>query len=213
MKIAVIGAGGVGGYYGGGLARAGHEGAMLARGGVRVEAWLLSEQADAEGRAALEGAGGRVVTEPTRRPEVVIDGIVGIGGRGGLRENAANALKLLHGVPVVAVDTPSGVDVDTGEVGGDHVEAVLTVTFGTHKVCHLVDPAAQACGAVHLVDIGLELPEPELEALQPEDVAALLPRPTADAQKYSRGVPLDDLRQTATRPRWGRSRQRRPRLA
>ncbi len=54
------------------------------------------------------------------------------------------------------------------------------MTFGTHKVCHLVDPAAQACGAVHLVDIGLELPEPELEALQPEDVAALLPRPTAD---------------------------------
>ena len=163
-------------------------GAMLARRGVRVEAWLLSDQAHAEGRAALERAGGRVVTEPTRRPEVVVDGIVGIGGRGGLRENAANALKLLHGVPVVAVDTPSGVDVDTGEVEGDHVEAALTVTFGTHKVCHLVDPAAQACGAVHLVDIGLELPEPELEALQPDDVAALLPRPTTDAQKYTRGV-------------------------
>ena len=134
-------------------------GAMLARRGVQVEAWLLSDQAHAEGRAALERAGGRVVTAPTRRPEVVVDGIVGIGGRGGLREDAANALKLLHGVPVVAVDTPSGVDVDTGEVEGDHVEAALTVTFGTHKVCHLVDPAARACGAVHLVDIGLELPE------------------------------------------------------
>ena len=163
-------------------------GAMLARRGVQVEAWLLSDNAHAEGRAALERAGGRVVTEPTRRPEVVVDGIVGIGGRGGLRENAANALKLLHGVPVVAVDTPSGVEVDTGEVDGGHVEAALTVTFGTHKVCHLVDPAAQASGAVYLVDIGLELPEPELEALQPEDVAALLPRPTADAQKYTRGV-------------------------
>jgi hydroxyethylthiazole kinase-like uncharacterized protein yjeF len=163
-------------------------GAMLARRGVQVEAWLLSDKAHAEGRTALEGAGGRVVTEPTRRPEVVVDGIVGIGGQGGLRENAANALKLLHGVPVVAVDTPSGVQVDTGEVDGDHVEAALTVTFGTHKVCHLVDPAAQACGAVHLVDIGLELPEPELEALQPEDVAALLPRPATHAQKYARGV-------------------------
>ena len=163
-------------------------GAMLARRGVQVEAWLLSDKAHAEGRAALERAGGRVVTEPTRRPEVVVDGIVGIGGRGGLRDDAANALKLLHGVPVVAVDTPSGVDVDTGEVDGDHVDAALTVTFGTHKICHLVDPAAQACGAVHLVDIGLDLPEPELEALQPDDVAALLPRPTSDAQKYTRGV-------------------------
>src|SRR4029079_10531001 len=71
---------------------------------------------------------------------------------------------------------------------GGHVEAALTVTFGTHKICHLVDPAAQASGAVYLVDIGLRLPEPELQALQPEDVAALLPRPTADAQKYTRGV-------------------------
>jgi hydroxyethylthiazole kinase-like uncharacterized protein yjeF len=163
-------------------------GAMLARRGVRVEAWLLSDKTHQQGRAALERAGGRVVTEPTRRPEVVIDGVVGIGGHGGLRDNAASALKLLHGVPVVAVDTPSGVGVDTGEVDGDHVEAALTVTFGTHKVCHLVDPAAQACGAVHLVDLGLDLPEPELEALQPEDVAALLPRPAANTQKYARGV-------------------------
>jgi hydroxyethylthiazole kinase-like uncharacterized protein yjeF len=41
---------------------------------------------------------------------------------------------------------------------------------------------------VHLVDIGLELPEPAVEALQPEDVAALLPRPAPDSQKYVRGV-------------------------
>jgi hydroxyethylthiazole kinase-like uncharacterized protein yjeF len=165
-------------------------GAMLARRGVQVEAWLLGDKAHEAGLRALREAGGRVVTEPGRRPELVVDGIVGIGGRGGLREDAASAIKLLHGVPVVAVDTPSGVDVDTGEVDASevHVEAALTVTFGTHKVCHLVDPAAHACGAVHLVDIGLDLPEPALEALQPEDVAALLPTPTSDAQKYARGV-------------------------
>jgi hydroxyethylthiazole kinase-like uncharacterized protein yjeF len=165
-----------------------YAGAMLARRGVQVEAWLLSDKAHDAGTRALKQAGGRVVTEPTRRPEVVVDGIVGIGGRVGLKESASDALKLLYGVPVVAVDTPSGVDVDTGEVDGDHVEAALTVTFGTHKVCHLVDPAAHACGAVHLVDIGLELPEPDVEALQPEDVAALLPRPAPSTQKYERGV-------------------------
>ncbi len=163
-------------------------GAMLARRGVQVEAWPLSDTVHEAGRAALERAGGRIVAEPGRRPEVVVDGIVGIGGRGGLRENAARALRLLHGVPVVAVDTPSGVEVDTGEVAGDHVEAALTVTFGTLKVCHLVDPGARACGAVHLVDLGLGLPAAAVEALQPEDVAALLPRPGLEAQKYSRGV-------------------------
>ena len=119
---------------------------------------------------------------------MVVDGIVGIGGRPGLREEAEEALGRFPGVPVVAVDVPSGVDVDTGRLDGAHVRADLTVTFGTHKIAHLVDPAAQACGVVHLVDIGLHLPEAPVEALQPVDVAAMLPVPSAFAHKYTRGV-------------------------
>jgi hydroxyethylthiazole kinase-like uncharacterized protein yjeF len=130
------------------------------------------------------------------RPDVVVDGIVGIGGKPGLREEAARALALASAgasaedVPVVAVDTPSGVDVDTGETPEPHVRATLTVTFGTHKPCHLVDPAAQACGAVHLVDIGLDpdLPAAPVESLRPVDVAALLRPPGPDDHKYTRGV-------------------------
>ena len=121
-------------------------------------------------------------------PTCVVDGIVGIGGRPGLRDEAEEALGRFPGVPVVAVDVPSGVDVDTGRLDGGHVRADLTVTFGTHKIAHLVDPAAQACGVVHLVDIGLELPEAPVEALQPVDVAAMLPVPSAFAHKYTRGV-------------------------
>jgi len=90
----------------------------------------------------------------------------------------------------VAVDTPSGVGVDTGETPEEHVRADVTVTFGTHKAAHLLDPAAQAAGTVHLVDIGLDddLPDAGIEALTAPDVAALLPRPTPDAHKYTRGV-------------------------
>ncbi len=164
-------------------------GAALARRGAQVEAWMLSERAHDGGLRALRGAGGRTITAPPRhRPDVVVDGIVGIGGRAGLKPAAEQALRAVDGVPVVAVDVPSGVDVDTGELDGGHVAAALTVTFGTHKVCHLVEPAAAAAGAVHLVDLGLRLPEPVVEALQPGDVAALVPRPDEDAQKYSRGV-------------------------
>jgi hydroxyethylthiazole kinase-like uncharacterized protein yjeF len=170
-------------------------GALLARRGVQVEAWLLSDRAHEGGTAALRAAGGRVVRPTTAhtharggRPDVVVDGIVGIGGRPGLKEEAQRALEAVAGVPVVAVDVPSGVDVDTGELDGPHVEAALTVTFGTHKVAHLVEPAASACGAVHLVDLGLDLPDAPVEALQPADVARLLPRPAPDAQKYGRGV-------------------------
>jgi hydroxyethylthiazole kinase-like uncharacterized protein yjeF len=165
-----------------------YAGAVLARRGVAVEAWLLSDHAHEAGLAELRRAGGRQVDRVDRRPDVVVDGIVGIGGRPGLREPAQRALDAVAGVPVVAVDTPSGVDVDTGELDGPHVTATLTVTFGTHKVALLIDPAAAAAGAVHLVEIGLDLPPAAVEALQPADVADLLPRPSSDAHKYTRGV-------------------------
>jgi hydroxyethylthiazole kinase-like uncharacterized protein yjeF len=164
-------------------------GATLARRGVSVEAVLVSSKVHVDGLAALRAAGGRTVSvADARQPDVVVDGIVGIGGRPGLREGAEEALARFPGVPVVAVDVPSGVDVDTGHLDGAHVRADLTVTFGTHKIAHLVDPAAQACGVVHLVDIGLQLPEAPVEALQPVDVAAMLPVPSAFAHKYTRGV-------------------------
>ncbi len=165
-------------------------GAMLARRGAAVDAQLLSpEQAHEAGLRAFRAAGGRVVDGPGRvRPDVVVDGIVGIGGKGGLRPDAAAAVAALEGVPFVAVDVPSGVDVDTGRVDGPHVDATVTVTFGTHKVAHLVDPAARASGAVHLVDIGLDLPSADVTALQAEDVARLLPVPEPTAHKYTRGV-------------------------
>jgi hydroxyethylthiazole kinase-like uncharacterized protein yjeF len=167
-----------------------HAGAVLARRGAQVTAHLLSPaHTHAEGLAALLAAGGRVVEgPPARRPDVVVDGIVGIGGRGGLRPEAADAVAALGDVPFVAVDVPSGVGVDTGTLDGPHVEAAVTVTFGTHKVAHLVDPAARACGTVHLVDIGLDLPDADVTALQAADVARLVPVPAPTAHKYTRGV-------------------------
>jgi hydroxyethylthiazole kinase-like uncharacterized protein yjeF len=168
-----------------------YAGVLLARRGVAVEAVLVSPaKTHAAGLAAFRAAGGRLVgsVPEAAPPDVVVDGIVGIGGRPGLRDAAAAAVSAVDGVPVVAVDVPSGVDVDTGQVDGSHVAAAVTVTFGTHKVAHLVDPAAMACGVVHLVDIGLDLPEPAVSALQEQDVRALLPRPAPDAHKYTRGV-------------------------
>jgi hydroxyethylthiazole kinase-like uncharacterized protein yjeF len=165
-----------------------YAGAVLARRGVAVEARLLGSTVHEGGLAALRRAGGRTVDGVDRRPDLVVDGIVGIGGRPGLRPDGERALASLESVPVVAVDTPSGVDVDTGELDGPHVTAAVTVTFGTHKVAHLVDPAAEAAGVVHLVDIGLDLPPAAVESLQAVDVAALVPRPASDAHKYTRGV-------------------------
>jgi hydroxyethylthiazole kinase-like uncharacterized protein yjeF len=175
-----------------------HAGARLARRGASVSAVLLSPQrAHAGGLAALRAAGGRVVDEADARDgiaraDLVLDGIVGIGGSPGLRPSAAALAQAAHAAPaqVVAVDLPSGVAVDSGQVGASHVVADVTVTFGTHKICHLVDPAAAACGRVHLVDIGLTelLPAPAVQALEAPDVVELLREPSRDADKYRRGV-------------------------
>ena len=167
-----------------------YAGALLARRGCRVSCVVpVRRTRTRRDSRRFERAGGRTITEaPRQAPDLVVDGIVGIGGRPGLRPEAQAALKALDGVPVVAVDVPSGVDVDTGELDGPAVRAALTVTFGTHKVALLADPAAEHAGTVHLVDIGLDLPPADVESLQPDDVAALLPRPDPQAQKYTRGV-------------------------
>ncbi|MFF0340251.1 NAD(P)H-hydrate dehydratase [Kribbella sp. NPDC004875] len=168
-----------------------YAGANLARRGAQVTAVLLSSKAHESGLEALRVAGGRVgSSDEIRTADVVVDGIVGIGGRPGLRADALAAVQLAEqsGVPIVAVDTPSGVDVDSGGTPEPHVRAAFTVTFGTHKICHFIDPAASACGPVHLVDIGLEVPPAPVQALQARDVRALYPVPHADSDKYSRGV-------------------------
>ncbi|MDG9716921.1 NAD(P)H-hydrate dehydratase [Streptomyces sp. DH24] len=174
-----------------------YAGARLVRRGAGVTAVLLTpDRTHAGGLAALRRAGGSVTGsaaagEPIARADLVVDGIVGIGGKGGLRPDAVPlaAAAERSRAAVVAVDLPSGVDADTGEVRGAALRADLTVTFGTHKPGLLVDPARDHAGSVRLVDIGLELPaEPDLEALQHADVARLLPVPGAESDKYRRGV-------------------------
>ncbi|MFE3253088.1 NAD(P)H-hydrate dehydratase [Streptomyces sp. NPDC059209] len=174
-----------------------YAGARLARRGAGVSAVLLAAgRAHEGGLAALLGAGGRVVEDPfdvLAAADLVLDGVTGIGGRGGLRPDAVPVARAARGsdAVVVAVDLPSGVEADSGEVVGEALRADVTVTFGTYKPAHLIDPAREYAGAVGLVDIGLGavLPSvPELEALQHADVARMLPVPTGESDKYRRGV-------------------------
>jgi ADP-dependent NAD(P)H-hydrate dehydratase / NAD(P)H-hydrate epimerase len=176
-----------------------YAGVRLARRGAAVLAVQAGSRLHEAGAAALRAAGGRVaaVSDPAvpaamGAADLIMDGLLGIGGHGGLREPQASLAGLAAGSPavVVAVDLPSGVDADTGAVAGAAIQADVTVTFGTVKPGLLVDPGASHAGVVELIDIGLGpyLAPPDLAALQTPDVAALLPRPPADSDKYRRGV-------------------------
>lgn len=160
-------------------------GALLRRRGVAVRAVLLDpDRAHPAGLAALRAAGGRVTTD-VGRPDLVLDGIVGISGRGPLRPPAA-ALVGSVTAPIIAVDLPSGVEPDTGVASGPAVTAAVTVAFGALKPVHLL--AGAHCGRVELVDIGLDLPASSISAMTSEQVGSRWPLPAAGDDKYSQGV-------------------------
>lgn len=175
-------------------------GARLAGRGARVTAVLLdAERAHPAGLSALRRSGGRVLAagDPAARPligraDLVLDGMLGIGGRGGLRPDAAGlARAAADGAGItVAVDVPSGIDASTGEVAGVAFPALHTVTFGAVKRGLVVGEGRGHAGQVHLVDIGLgpHLPAPTVRQLTDADVAARLEPPSAGDDKYSQGV-------------------------
>ncbi len=174
-----------------------YAGARLASRGAVVLAVTAGSRVHEEGAAALRDAGGRLAS-PDDAPaalgaaDMILDGLLGIGGHGGLREPQATLAGLAARSPavVVAVDLPSGVDADTGVVEGAAVQADVTVTFGTLKPGLLIDPGARYAGVVELIDIGLGpyLDAPDASAMQAADVGALLPRPSPESDKYRRGV-------------------------
>lgn len=170
-------------------------GVRLARRGVQVSCWRAGTSVHAVGWAALQAAGGREVSaaEALARLDawdLVVDGVAGIGSRPGLDEPVAAFAQACRasGTPVVAVDLPSGLAPEPPFVDAPHFTADLTVTFGGYKLCQLLQPAAQECGVVELVDIGLELGTPEVRCWDADDVVAAWPMPAANADKYARGV-------------------------
>jgi ADP-dependent NAD(P)H-hydrate dehydratase / NAD(P)H-hydrate epimerase len=169
----------------------------LRRRGVAVTAVLLSpDRAHPAGLAALRTVRGRVLIDLEHgvaaidHAHLVLDAIVGTGAHGGLRPEAATLADAAAaaGVPVLAVDTPSGVDPLTGVPADDSVQAAATVTFGARKPVHVL--AEPRCGPVTLIDIGLgpELPPAPITVLEAADVGARWPVPGPDDDKYTQGV-------------------------
>jgi len=169
-------------------------GSLLARRGCAVQAVLADPaRAHAEGLAAFRASGGRVVaSDAVCRPELIIDGLVGIGASGPLRDTLAPLVRLADSfaAPVLAVDVPSGVDPNSGAVPGAAVSATVTVCVGALKPGLLLGPGREHAGEVRVIDIGLgpELPVSAIHQLTEDEVAAALPRSSGQDDKYSRGV-------------------------
>ena len=160
-----------------------YAGALLARRGVagRGVAAVRPRARGRAGRAARRPAAAVVAGEPPRRGRSTswsTASSASAAGPGCAPRRGAALARGSTGVPVVAVDIPSGVDVDTGELAGPHVTADADG--------HLRHPQGRAprrpggrapAASCTWSTSGSTCPSRRVEALQPDDVAALLPRP------------------------------------
>ena len=124
---------------------------------------------------------------------LVVDGLLGTGFTPPLRPPLAEVVRLVNasGLPVLAIDLPTGLDALTAEVSGEPLRAVRTVTLSGLKPALLFGPAAHLAGEVTLADLrsppGWALAEAVATRPAHCEVAALLPVRHADAHKGTAG--------------------------
>lgn len=194
-----------------------HAGALLRARGARVTAVLTGSEAHEEGLADLRGAGGFVLglgeagapacARAAACADLIIDGMLGTGGRGGLREASAELVRRIQESAgdrstrdrstghrtrplVLACDVPSGLDATTGAVAGPVLAADATVTFIGIKSGLLATPKPSLVGRIRCADLGIgaDLPAPALREAEEEDFPRYWSVPVEGDQKYSRGV-------------------------
>ncbi|OFW09928.1 MAG: hypothetical protein A3H96_02680 [Acidobacteria bacterium RIFCSPLOWO2_02_FULL_67_36] len=179
----------------------------LVQRGIETAVFLLGSVAEIRGdpRTNLEVLGriGLTVVEITNAQEwelhfseisecdVLVDAILGTGFHGqlsGLLETVVADVNSL-GVPVVAIDLPTGVSADSHEIEGEAIEASMTVTLGAPKIPLVLPPADTHCGDLVIADIGIPLPildeveGPYIELLTRERMRELVPARAADSHK------------------------------
>jgi NAD(P)H-hydrate epimerase len=173
----------------------------LAAAGWPVRVALLGERERLSGDAGHHAARWSGPVEPlgpgaVSDAELVVDAVFGSGLNRALDANVSRTLHAAaaRGVPLVAVDVPSGVMGDTGEAQGA-AAAVCTVTFARKKPGHVLLPGRDLCGEVVVVDIGT--PASVLDGIEvdtwendPSLWRPALPTPGAAGNKYSRGHAL-----------------------
>ncbi len=129
-----------------------------------------------------------------RRADLVVDGLFGTGFEGAPRPAAAALIEEVNrsGLPVVALDAPSGVDASTGTVAGPAVTAATTVAFHAPKVGLLVAPGARHAGRVVVADIGIpsQLEHSTRARVATRGLLALAPHKGPGGTKYSAGAVL-----------------------
>lgn len=180
--------------------------------GWKARAYLVKRKKDDLVKQFTE-AGGEILSgenafeklaESIESADVLLDGILGTGIKLPLKKEIAELLSevndILDGLEeeaplVVAVDCPTGVDCDNGEVAEETIPADVTVTMAAVKQGLITLPAFEYIGDLQVVDIGLPdeldaFDEIKTEVADEDTVAALLPERTLESHKGTFGTAL-----------------------
>jgi len=150
------------------LAGSGHQlTAFLVGGPPRGIARQNLVAAAGSGVEIIDAAGPGQFEQVAANAALVVDGLLGTGLQGAPRGAIADAIAAIRACrqPVLALDVPSGLQSDTGQLPGVWVRATVTATFGLAKPGLYLYPGAESAGAIRLVDISL--PGPVLERWRP----------------------------------------------
>jgi hydroxyethylthiazole kinase-like uncharacterized protein yjeF len=172
---------------------------LLRERGYSVRLMLNGEAARVKGDAAIAARGWASEMEladpdSVADVDVVVDALFGAGLDRPVEGQARRLIDGMNdaGVPILAVDLPSGVNGTTGAVMGCAVKADRTVTFFHRKIGHLLLPGRLHCGLIEVADIGipasvLEFVRPQAFANCPRWWGGAFPIPKVDGHKYTRG--------------------------
>jgi hydroxyethylthiazole kinase-like uncharacterized protein yjeF len=120
---------------------------------------------------------------------LIVDALFGTGLARALSGAQAEVVQRINdsGVVVCALDLPSGIDADSGQVLGSAIRADTTVTFAGCKRGLFQFPGVEHAGVLHVASIGAPVPDSDVAVIEARDVATYLPRLSRDAHKGSRG--------------------------
>ena len=126
--------------------------------------------------------------------DAIVDALLGTGLAKPVKEEYAAAIDLMNGcdLPIVAIDVPSGVNADTGEIMGEAVVADVTVTMGLPKIGCLFYPGKGCTGELVVGDIGvppevIDEEKPDMEALDLDRAIEDIPLREPTAHKFACG--------------------------
>ena len=192
----------------------GGDGFVMARylsfGGVKVTVFLLAAKEHVKGDAganlallnaldvtvveAKDSDGFKRKKRAMRRQDVWVDALLGTGLQADVRGHYREAIEFVNrlGKPILAVDVPSGLNADTGQICGTCIRAQVTATFGFAKLGLKFFPGAGQCGHLEIIDIGIppfiaKAVNPRQFLLAAEDLAGCLEARDPAAHKGTTG--------------------------